>query len=85
MSIASFRAVERVSRETYAPHPSHYLLQQEFYTMAFPLIVGVCFHLQWCFEMGQGPAVSLCSMAQDKSLWGRPVFWYIEIISEYFK
>jgi hypothetical protein len=33
MSIACFWAVERVSREVYAPHPSHHPLQQGFYRL----------------------------------------------------
>jgi hypothetical protein len=45
MSIASFWAGERVNRETYAPHPSHHPLQEEFCTMGSPDIFGVGFHL----------------------------------------
>jgi hypothetical protein len=48
-------------------------------------IVRVGFSLLWCLEMGQCPAVSLWSVVQDKSLWGGPVSWCIEIIPKYFQ
>jgi hypothetical protein len=59
MSITCFWDVERVSREIYAPHPSHHPYQEEFYIMGSSDIVRVGFSLLWCLEMGQCPAVSL--------------------------
>jgi hypothetical protein len=71
MSTAHF-SVERVSREVYAPHPSHHPLQQGFYRLKTQW--GPC-HCQsgvlllWFLELGWTLQV-LVSCGPGWSLWG---------------
>jgi hypothetical protein len=75
MSIARFWAVERVSREVYAPHPSHYPLQQGFYRLKMQWGPCHCWGgvlLLWFLELGWTLQV-LVSCGPGWSLWGWPV------------